>query len=432
MTDQRTDLVESLFQQALDLPESRRAAFLDRSCQGDATLRARIESLIEHADSAPGGFLEGGRTDAVYTRDLFDSTTGEHFGRYRITRLIGTGGMGAVYEAQQDNPHRRVALKLLRFGMAVPDVVKRFEREAQLLAHVNHPSVAHIYDAGVVQTPNGQQPYFAMEYIDGKPLDEWARDATRTIADRLKLMAQVCDAVHYAHQCGVIHRDLKPPNILVDAKGHPTVLDFGIARATEADIRTATIHTEVGQLVGTVPYMSPEQVVGHSNTIDARSDVFALGVILFELLAGKLPLQVRQCSIPEAARIIQEEDPSRLSSVNPIFRGYLETITAKALEKDRDRRYLSAAALADDLRRYLRDEPITARPSSTFYQLRKFARRNKRLVAVIALAFVSLSLTTLVAVQFAYREARQKSVAMRTTHRANLLAADSATLRCSS
>jgi tetratricopeptide (TPR) repeat protein/predicted Ser/Thr protein kinase len=309
-------------------------------------------------------------------------------GRYRIIRLLGEGGMGAVYEAEQDQPRRSVALKVIKAAWASPETLRRFEQESQALGRLHHPGIAQIYEAGSADAGFGVQPFFAMELIHGKPLGEYADGHKLNTRQRLELMIQVCDAVHHAHQRGIIHRDLKPGNILVDESGQPKVLDFGLARATDSDAQ-ATRQTDIGQLLGTLAYMSPEQVLADPLALDTRSDVYALGVSLYELLAGKMPYTLSR-QLHEAVRTIQETDPAPLSSVNRIYRGDIETIVAKALEKDKNRRYASAAELAADIRRYLHDEPIVARPASTAYQLQKFARRNKALVAGVAAVFVVL------------------------------------------
>ena len=303
-------------------------------------------------------------------------------GRYRIIRLLGEGGMGAVYEAEQDQPRRRVALKLIRGALASAELLRRFEQESQALGRLHHPGIAQIYEAGSAEAGFGIQPFFAMELIDGQPLVDFANGHRLGLRQRLQLMIQVCDAVQHAHQRGFIHRDLKPGNILVEESGQPKILDFGLARATDSDA-AATRQTDMGQLLGTLAYMSPEQVLADPLLVDTRTDVYALGVILYELLAGKMPYTVSR-QLHEAVQTIQQVDPARLSAVSRAYRGDIETIVAKALEKDKNRRYASAEALAGDLRRYLEDQPITAKPASTSYQLRKFARRHKALVAGFA------------------------------------------------
>ena len=307
-------------------------------------------------------------------------------GRYRILRLLGEGGMGAVYEAEQESPQRTVALKVIRAGYANSEMLRRFENETQALGRLQHPGIAQIYDAGTAETPFGRQPYFAMELVRGETLLRYCDAHKLNVPQRLELMAKICDAVQHAHQRGLIHRDLKPANIVVDESGQPRILDFGVARLTDSDAQ-ATRQTDVGQLIGTLAYMSPEQVLGDPQEIDTRSDVYALGVVLFELLAGKGPYAVGR-QIHEAMRAIREDEPTMLRVVNRTYRGDIETIVGKALEKDKTRRYGSAAELAADIRRHLHDEPIVARPPTTTYQIQKFARRNKVLVTGVAAVFV--------------------------------------------
>jgi eukaryotic-like serine/threonine-protein kinase len=315
-------------------------------------------------------------------------TVPARIGPYRILRLLGEGGMGAVYEAEQVFPHRSVALKVIRAGFATSAMIVRFENEAQALARLQHPGIAQIYDAGTAETPFGRQPYFAMELVDGQSLLDYCHTHQLDVRQRLELMAKVCDAVLHAHQRAVIHRDLKPANILVDESGQPHVLDFGVARLTDPDA-CATLQTSVGEIVGTLAYMSPEQVVGDPAEIDTRSDVYALGVILYEVLAGKPPYAIGR-QLTEVVRTIREDEPAALRAVNRAYRGDIEIIVGKALEKDKARRYQSAAELAGDLRRHGRDEPIIARPPSASYQLRKFARRHQALVLGVAAVFVVL------------------------------------------
>jgi WD40 repeat protein/predicted Ser/Thr protein kinase len=397
MGEQPGDRVQSLFDQAVALPPERRAAFLHAACAGDAALRAEVENLL----ACDGGFTEGGDGDGLLKSPLvraLDPTltlsdghpvtpSQPRVGRYRILRRIAEGGMGTVYEAEQDSPRRTVALKVVRGGLASPALVKRFAHEAQILGRLHHPGIAQVYEAGLAEDG---QPFFAMEFIRGVPLDQYARLQSLTLPARLELMARVCDAVQHAHDQGVIHRDLKPANILVDEAGQPKVLDFGVARATDADLLTSAGLTQTGQLLGTPNYMSPEQVAADPAAIDQRADVYALGVVLFELLAHRLPYRLDNRPLAEAARLVLEQDPPRLGSLDPELRGDVETIVAKALEKDKARRYASAGQLADDLRRYLAHEPILARPQSALYRLSRLARRYKALVAGLTLTFLAL------------------------------------------
>lgn len=441
MSVDRSQRVESLFQDACDLDAEARDAFLRRECGADLELLVEVQSLLMHVDAAAPDFLEGDSADA--SSPVLDSmdirATAEQsdipsaFGRYKIIRRVGQGGMGTVYEAEQDNPRRRVALKVLRATFDRSNVLRRFEREAHLLGTLQHPAITHIYEAGVADTLSGGQPFIAMEFIDGVAINAWARDAGRSVTERLTIVADIADAVHHAHERGIVHRDLKPGNILVNTAGKPKILDFGIARVTDNDIQTVTLQTEVGQLMGTVPYMSPEQVLGDSSQIEATSDVYALGVLLFELLADRLPLDVRGRSIPEAVRLIQEQEPSRLATIDSRYRGDIDTIVLKALEKEKERRYQTAAELAEDIRRHLRDEPIHARPATTFYQLRKFAQRNKKLVGVVVFAFVGLLAATILTTTFAFSESKMRqradaetAKANRAAYRSSLLAAQAA------
>jgi eukaryotic-like serine/threonine-protein kinase len=337
-------------------------------------------------------------------------------GRYKLTRLLGEGGMGSVYEAEQDQPRRTVALKVIKPGLANPEMLRRFAQESQALGRLQHPGIAQIYDAGTADTGYGPQPYFAMEYIQGTTLREYAETHHLNTRQRLEIVAKICDAVHHAHQRGLIHRDLKPGNILVDETGQPKILDFGVARVTDSDAQ-ATMQTDVGQLVGTLAYMSPEQVLADPLEIDTRSDVYALGVILYELLAGRLPYNISK-KLHEALHTIREEDPSKLSSISRTYRGDIETIASKALEKDKARRYASAAELAADITHYLKDEPILAQPPTTRYQLQKFARRHKAIVAGIAAVFVVLMGGVIVSTWQAVRASRAETAALRDRDRA--------------
>ena len=325
-------------------------------------------------------------------------------GSYRIIRLLGEGGMGAVYEAEQDQPRRRVALKVIKSAWADRELLRRFELESQTLGRLHHPGIAQIYEAGAAETSFGSQPFFAMEIIHGKPLIEYAEAKHLNTRQRLALMIQICEAVEHAHQRGIIHRDLKPGNILVEESGQPKILDFGLARVTDGDMQ-ATRQTDMGQLLGTLAYMSPEQVTADPLALDTRSDVYALGVILYELLAGRLPYEVSR-HVYEVVRTIQQVDPKPLSSINRAYRGDIETIAARALEKDKTRRYGSAAELAADIRRYLEDRPIAAKPASTSYQLRKFARRNKVLVTGTFAVFLTLIVGVVVSTWQAVRARR--------------------------
>jgi len=428
MNNGRQAKLEALFDEACELPQAQRDEFLRRSCAGDDQLLAELNSLLAHGDHASTKFLEGPprseRPEAreQFNDEFFEATNGNEpgtFGRYRIIRKIGQGGMGVVYEAEQDHPRRRVALKILRIGLHHTGALRRFEREAQLLAQLQHPAITHIYDAGIEDTTLGQTPFIAMEYIDGVSIKTWARETNPSVEARLKIVTRIADGVHHANQCGIVHRDIKPGNILITKDGKPKILDFGIARVTNNDTQAQTLQTEIGQLLGTVSYMSPEQVGGDSANIEATSDVYALGVLLFELLCDRLPIDLHGRSIPEAVAMIRDREPTHLSSIDARFRGDIDTIVLKAIEKDPLRRYATAAALANDIRRHLRNEPIQARPATTVYQLSKFARRNRGLVTVVMLAFIGLLAATIATTNFALSEARMRRIADKQTQRSN-------------
>ncbi len=394
--------IKDVFLAASALEPLQQREFLDRACAGDPDLRAEVESLIE-SDRAASTPLDALPAAAEILRsELAGSPDGEPpkplpetIGGYRIIKKLGEGGMGVVYEAEQANPRRTVALKVIQAGAVSRSALRRFEREAEVLGQLQHPGIAQIYEAGASDTV---QPFFAMELVQGEPLLEHADKNRLGTRGRLELLARVSDAVDHAHQKGIIHRDLKPGNILVDAMGQPKVLDFGIARLTESDLQTATLQTATGQIVGTVPYMSPEQASGDPAALDRRTDVYSLGVIFYELLTGRLPLHLEGKPLPEALRIIREDEPSRIGFFGRDFRGDIETIAAKALEKEKGRRYATAAELAADIRRHLADQPIAARPTSALYQIRKFARRNRALVSGLVIAFAALIAGTAVSV----------------------------------
>lgn len=298
--------------------------------------------------------------------------------------------MGVVYLAEQDNPRRRVALKLIKGGFDSARVLRRLEFEAHILAKLQHPGIAAIIESSVAITDHGPQPYFAMEYVEGERLTEYSRNARLSTRRRLELLSRVCSAVHHAHQRGVVHRDLKPGNILVTSDGQPKILDFGVAALTDGSYETTTLHTRTGQFVGTLPYMSPEQVSGDPRAVDTRTDVYALGVLGYEMLTGRLPLDLKDKPLPEAVRIIQEQAPPSMSTMDRALGGEVQRLIAKAMEKDRDRRYPSADAFAADIGRFLRDEPIEARGDSAWYVLRKYVRRHRWMAASAALTAVFL------------------------------------------
>jgi tetratricopeptide (TPR) repeat protein/tRNA A-37 threonylcarbamoyl transferase component Bud32 len=409
--------IKQLFAEASERLGEEREQFLRWRCGNDAAVRAAVERLLL-ADAGGGdGFL------AAKHPPPRETSVPAQVGRFRLVRKIGEGGMGAVFEAEQDQPLRKVALKMVRQAALSEPLLRRFEYEVQILGQLRHPGIAQIYDAGTHDDGATTIPYFAMEFVDGQPLMDFIKRHRLTVRQRLRLMAAICDAVHHAHQKGVVHRDLKPSNILIEGSGdgvpQPKILDFGVARAIHSDVRLVTMHTEVGQLVGTLSYMSPEQVAGRPDELDVRSDVYALGVILYEMLADRLPYDLRNLSIPEAGSVIRDRDPTQLSSIDTSLRGDVETIAFKALAKERERRYQSAAEFADDIRRFLTDEPITARPASRVYHLRKFAQRNKGLVGGAAVAFAVL-LVAIAGISIALvRATHAEQAALRSATRAN-------------
>jgi serine/threonine protein kinase len=335
---------------------------------------------------------------------------------FRRLRLIAQGGMGQVWEAEQEHPYRRVALKLIREDIQAPGLRRRFELEIEALARLNHDGIAKVFQAGI--DPATKQPFFVMEYVEGETLDRWVGRLDPPRERRLEILIAICRAVQHAHQKGVIHRDLKPGNILVTGDGQPKILDFGIARLISTEETRITRETAAGDVIGTIGYMSPEQAAGLVGEVDALSDVYALGVIGFELLTGQLPIEVVGLPVHAAVRKIVEAEPTRLSTISTGLRGDLETIFTKATSKHRDRRYDAAASFASDLRRSLDDQPIAARAPSPWYTAKKFATRNKALVGGVIATFVVLVIGAAVS-GFAFsrlesarvREAQQARVA---------------------
>ena len=439
MDRERYQRVCELFHAACELPRAERDAFLDQSTT-DNDIRAEVERMLaqDDDDEAVGGaaigfgrhFIDGidaGATDPIV------APIPETIGPFKIISKLGEGGMGVVYEAAQQNPKRRVALKVLRPRFASGQMLRRFQHEVEIQARLNHVGIGHVYDAGIESTPHGNQPYFSMELVEGRSITRYAREEHLDVNDRLRLMIDVCDAVQHAHDHGIVHRDLKPANIVVQANGKPKVLDFGIARVTDSDRQVSTLQTAVGQLLGTIPYMSPEQISGSGATLDHRSDLYSIGVMLYELLADQLPFDLTTCSIPQAALIIQDDDPPRLSSINVAFRGEIETVVMTALEKTPERRYQSARSLADDLRHILAHEPVSVQPPSTAYQLRRFAKRNKPLVGGVIATVLALVIGIVGIARYAYREYQQRnraeqaqSMALAQTYRVSVAAASHA------
>lgn len=385
------------FDEACDLEPAEQAAYLARLWQQDEDLAGRLAELLE-ADGATSTF---DIDEPVRVADA-DKVTVEING-YRILRLIGRGGMGLVYEAEQPNPRRRVALKLLRAGWDSPTLQQRLAFEAQVLARLDHPGIARLYEVGVFD----EQPFLVMELVEGRRLDDYVEERRLDVQARAELLVQVADAVHHAHMAGFVHRDLKPANILVEDRrtaetsGPPRrarVLDFGIARALEPT--TLSPHTVEGAVIGTPAYMSPEQTGATGEAIGPRSDVYSLGVIAYELIARRAPYEIGGKALWEVARVVNETEPPPPSRVSPGVSRDLDAIVLKAMAKEPERRYESAAALAEDLRNFLEDRPVKARRPSAWYRLGKFARRRRALFGSLVALFMTLLAASIVSINF--------------------------------
>lgn len=420
---ERSSRIRELFDGALDLPREERATYLDTACGDDAELRRRVQSLLDAHDRAEG-FLEG--NVAGLAGEIEPIVAGAFVGSYRIVRKIGEGGMGLVFEAEQREPHRAVALKVIRGGAFVSEeTVRMFRREAQTLARLRHPGIGAIYEAG--RTEDGRH-FFAMELVRGETLDAWLDARRRPLRDedelrlRLGLFVRICDAVQYAHQNGVIHRDLKPSNILIlPSKGNEDppeikILDFGLARITDVDVAVTTVHSVAGRIQGTLPYMSPEQTRGRPDEVDTRSDVYTLGVLLYRMLTGIVPIAIDGLTLLESIRAIEERAPRSLRSALPGGAPRLqelEAIVRKALEKAPSRRYPGAAALAEDVLRFLANQPVLARVPSAAYQLRKMIARHRVPFAFAAVLLFVLTTFAVTATYQARRIARDAASARR-------------------
>jgi serine/threonine protein kinase/WD40 repeat protein len=410
---------KTIFLDALEIAvPAERQAYVAAQCSGNEGLRRDVEDLLEHY-ALQGQFLESGAWQANFPGDL-DATErpGTVMGPYKLLQQIGEGGMGAVFMAEQTQPVRRkVALKVIKAGMDSRQVIARFEAERQALAMMDHPNIARVLEVGTSQSG---RPYFVMELVHGVPITKFCDENHLTPRERLELFVPVCHAIQHAHQKGVIHRDIKPSNIMVtlcDGKPVPKVIDFGVAKATEQKLTERTMFTQFGQMVGTLEYMAPEQAEMSSLGVDTRSDIYSLGVLLYELLTGSTPLchkQLKESAFGEMLRIIKEEEPSspsaRLSTMQQLrtialnrgieptklcglVRGELDWIVMKALEKDRNRRYETANGLARDIQRFLNDEPVEACPASKTYLLRKFVQRNKKAFAIASAAVLVVLLS---------------------------------------
>jgi len=416
-----------------------RAAYLDGACGADAALRRRVEALLRAAVNA-GDFLEqpptglSGEAESGSLASELNENAGDRIARYKLLEKIGEGGCGTVYMAEQEEPvRRRVALKIIKLGMDTRSVVARFEAERQALALMDHPNIAKVLDGGATQTG---RPYFVMELVRGVPITKFCEEAKLSIEARLRLFVQVCQAVQHAHQKGIIHRDLKPSNILVtvnDGAPVPKVIDFGIAKATGQRLTDKTLFTHFHSFIGTPAYISPEQAEMSSVDIDTRSDIYSLGVLLYELLTGRTPFdgeQLLRSGLDEMRRTIRDDRPPRPSNrltnlaaadlkkltsksetrhpppetdggssrrllqekkhLISLVRGDLDWIVMKCLEKDRSRRYETANGLAADILRHLKHEPVTARPPTATYSLQKLAQRNRGVLIVAAAVLLAL------------------------------------------
>lgn len=416
-TNESTPPLRVLFEALRSLEgKEEREAFLDFACRDDPALRTRLERLLGLRDDAESFFeVDGEPADDPEPADGADSET--RIGPYRLMGRLGAGGCGVVYLAEQKEPvKRRVALKIIRLGMDTENVIARFEAERQSLAMMDHPNIARVLDAGATKTG---RPYFVMQLVDGERITDYCDAKRLGIRERLELFIRVCHALQHAHQKGIIHRDIKPSNILIwenEGEAVPKVIDFGIAKATEAGLHQSATYTVDGQFIGTPAYMSPEQASGNSLDVDTRSDVYSLGALLYELLAGRPPFdpeEMQDTGVEEIRRTLREVEPAAPSTVirqldpDELARvaearmldprrlvgdieDDLDRIVRKAMAKEPGRRYSGADALAADIRCYLNDEPVSARPPGGFYRLGKLVRRNKVTFAAGAAIFVSL------------------------------------------
>ena len=407
--------IRSLFGAALELAPAEREAFLAANCGGDAALLAEVRALL-HADAEDGLAtpLDGEPGTLLAAPDLAGST----IAGFTIVRQIGAGGMGSVYEARQSRPARTVALKTLTLRFPSERARRRFEDEADTLARLRHPAIAQVLAAGTAQVGGADVPWFAMELVEEpRPIDRFVRERALDPRAIVTLFLRLAEAVQYAHQHGVIHRDLKPANVLVDRHGQPKVIDFGIARIADRDAMSRC--TRTGEILGTLAYMSPERLERADEGDDTAADVYALGVILYELLAGRRPFLIENLPPARVVDVLRHEDPPRPSQARADVPLELDWITMKAIARERDRRYASVGDLARDLERHLRDEPVGASPPSASYRLRKLAWRHRLLLGVAVVTFLAVSIGFVVAALGWQRVATAEQLARR---RATMLA----------
>jgi len=410
--------VKRIFLRALEVTPPERDALAVAESKGRLDILEEVRALLR-SDSAPQAFADDPAAALGLTPDgrsppaqLSPEIAPSMIGEYRVVSLLGEGTFGLVYLAEQERPKRLVAVKVLRSGLLSDTAVRRFELEPEIMARLQHPGIARVIGVGAVEH-TAHRPYFVMEYVDGEPLIGFVRKRKLSVRERVEMFIEVCDAVQHAHTKQVLHRDLKPSNILVTAEGKPRVLDFGVARLVSPDVRVVTLATRPGQVVGTLAYMSPEQAAGDTASVDTRTDIYSLGAVLYELLSNRLPIDVDGRLVHEAVLSIRDSVPPSLVTVSPECGIDISTIVGKALAKERERRYITVSEFAADLRRYLADEPVLARRPSLAYELRKFTRRHRALVAGILIATVGLAVGAVAATTFAFR-------AYEATHRQQL------------
>ncbi len=405
--------VRPILEEALESAPARREGCVAELCGGDRELAEEVMRLArleeEARDSDQARLLEGTAFHRLFRQDE-QPGAGSDIGGYRIRREIGAGGMGKVFEALQKSPERLVALKVLAPGLATERHMARFEEEARFLAQLQHPGIAQVYDAGVwVDSNQKPWPYFAMEYVEGAQiLTEYGSKPELTLRDRIGLFIQICAAVEHGHDMGILHRDLKPGNILVDREGRPKVIDYGVARAMDIEKALGADLTRTGEIVGTMRYMSPEQVRGAE--LDARSDVYSLGVVFYEVLCGRSPYGEMQSDLASIAMAILEGQPVRPSLLEPDLSGDMEWVLMKALEKDVGRRYPTAAAMADDFRRYLEHKPLEAGPPSAAYRLKKFVLRNRIPVTAATILVIGLGVGLAVSLDMYFQAESERTL----------------------